>query len=464
MVFKIIIIGSNPIFSAMWIKKIFKKYLKIFFEKYLIIFLKKYCSKFTINYLIIFFKKHFSFFYIKLTKSFKKIFQIKHQKNYIKNRFIILQKYTYHFIYLSYSALKWSYFPQTLTFLKNFFIKNSNFYYSGVFDFLKKFKLFSISFCISFGLLLLLMYVHLVSLNKIIMFWFFLFLCIYWTFSTFVFFIKKYYWSRFTTANQRFWKRTLILFWILEFFLFFIFLYLTHNANTESVFMLDQIQIFKQFLSPVNYFLLNLSLITFIILYLYLVLLNIKWQNFNKLILFFFFISLLLGFVLFFEGYQFFHLVNYYSNLYWEYDIDAEVWSIEFESRKTRTYHHYTILLGILKFWHIVFIISMWVFFLMRALELRRFRYLTIASNLQNFLFLYIFNWILLFPWIKFFLIYFFTYTYTEFFIHFRNYFFFFFWFDLYSYIGWVFYFDVAWIKTTYNLTCDYLYWIHRFS
>lgn len=299
-------------------------------------------------------------------------------------------------------------------------IKSTTFFLYGYFDFLKKFKLTFFALFYAFFFLCLLVHNQLSSVQKLFALWFLLGSNIYWLLSTFVFFIKKYYWGKFTTANQRFWKRTLLIFWVIEFFLFGIFLYLTFNANAESYFMLDQLQIYKKFLISIRLFIFNLSFPTLLIFISYFLLLNLKWQIFNKLTLLFLFASNLLGFILFTECYQFFHLINYYSNLFWDYDVDAEVWLLEFESRKTRTHHHYAILLAIIKFWHIIIIVGIWVFFFLRAMEVKRFRYPSLAANLQNFFILYIFNWVVLFPWFKFFCKFLITYTLPQFFLHFR--------------------------------------------
>lgn len=309
--------------------------------------------------------------FLEILKNFnsdKKILIFFHKIKYIHTifNFNFLQLLLYFIFFNNIFSL---YMFKTQFFQKNqktnfFKIKLNNInYLEGFYDFFKKFKITFFSLFCCFCLIYLLSYNHSISTQKIISFWFLVFMNIYWLLSTFIFFKKKYYWGKFTTANQRFWKRSLLLFWILEFFLFSIFLYLTCNANTESYYMLDQLQIYKFFLFSIRVFLLNLSIITFIILIYYFIFLTIKWQIFNKLVLFFLFITIILGFNLFFELYQFFHIINYYSNIYWEYDSDLEVWSLEFESRKTRTQHHYSILLGILKFWHIIFIVCVWFFF-----------------------------------------------------------------------------------------------------
>jgi hypothetical protein len=392
----------------------------------------------------------------------KNLFLKKKSSTYF-DMFILLQKNSFKLFQLFFVLLKWK-FIKNISTQQNIFVKNKNFFFLyGIFDFLKKFKIVILIFLFSFLFLIFLIYLHLVTLNKIIFLWFLVFLNIYWILSTFVFFIKKYNWGRFTTANQRFWKRSLLLIWIIEFFLFGIFFYLTHNANSESFYMLDQLQIYKNFLSPINFFLVNLSLVTCIIIFLYLCLLNLKWQNFNKLTLVFLIISNILGFILFFECYQFYHLINYYCNIIWEYDIDSEIWSLEFESRKSRTYHHYSILLAILRFWHIIFIIITWFFFFLRALEIGRFRYISVAASLQNFLFLYVFNWIFLFPWLKFFIKYYSMYSYTDLFVHFRFFASYQLFIDFYIFIEYFLFFDFFSFQFFFNSVYDYFYWSFYF-
>ena len=67
----------------------------------------------------------------------------------------------------------------------------------------------------------------------------------YLLFSGFVFFIKKYQYRLYTSVIQRFWRRTLIIFWAIEGSLFTCFVYLIFNASQEPVHVYDNIQIYK---------------------------------------------------------------------------------------------------------------------------------------------------------------------------------------------------------------------------
>ncbi len=263
-------------------------------------------------------------------------------------------------------------------------------------------RIWILSLIIGLSIIYYSMVIRCLPFNKTVFVWIVVAMFSYWLLSGFVFFIKKYQFGKFTSAVQRFWRRSYILFWLLEFFLFGVFIYLTLNANQESFYMFDQIQIFKTHLYSWRLFLIKLFPLTFLLVFGYLFLLTIKWNILSKHTIWLVLITVLLTFVVWNEFYQFFHVVNFYGNFNWIYDIDEKVWSLELEPRKTRTVNHYVMLLIVLKFWHIVFIFGFWIFFVLRSLEIGRIRYPLLSANLQNFLILYLFAWVNMYPWIKF--------------------------------------------------------------
>jgi hypothetical protein len=244
--------------------------------------------------------------------------------------------------------------------------------------------------------------IRLLPVNKVLFEWVCILMFLYWLISGFVFFIKKYQFGKYTSVVQRFWRRSYILFWILEGYLFLIFFYLTVNASAESFYMYDQTQIYKTHLYSWRFFLLKLLPITFLIVIGYIYLLSLRSIVFSKNVLFLFLLTAVLTYVIWLEFYQFYHILHFYGNLFWVYDIDDHTWNLELEPRRTRIVNHYTTILMILKFWHIVFIYGFWVFFLLRVSELNRVRYPLLSANLQNFIVLYIFAWVSMYPWIKF--------------------------------------------------------------
>jgi hypothetical protein len=71
----------------------------------------------------------------------------------------------------------------------------------------------------------------------------------------FVFFLKKYKYNKYTTAMHRYWRHTFAIFWLLESYLFLVFLYLAIFSSQEPFFSDDSIQLFKNFAYPWRLFL-----------------------------------------------------------------------------------------------------------------------------------------------------------------------------------------------------------------
>lgn len=248
-----------------------------------------------------------------------------------------------------------------------------------------------------------LLVIKLLPFNKIIFGWLMLAMFFYWLISGFVFFIKKYRYAKFTSSNQRFWKRSYILFWLIESCLFVVFLYLTFNANNEPVYMYDFSQIFKTHLFSWRFFLLKIfPIVIFFMLGYFLLIVN-KWSSFSKIQIILSIMTLLIVYFTWLEFYQIFHLTQFYGNLSWIYDVDEHLWNLEVEFRRTRITNHYVMICFFAKFFHIIFILIFWMFFVLRAFELKKVTYPLLAANLQNFIFLYIMSWIYMYPWFKFF-------------------------------------------------------------
>jgi len=220
--------------------------------------------------------------------------------------------------------------------------------------------------------------------------------------SGFVFFIKKYQYRLYTSAIQRFWRRSLMVFWLLEGFLISVFVYLILNANQEPVYVYDNIQVFKTHLFSWRYFLVKIILSSLLVILTYMFLLSIKWNTFTKTNNIALFITVILLYVAWLEFYQLFHLLNCYGTSNWVYDFSEHLWNLELEFKRTRIVNHYVTIGLIAKFWHVVFAVVFWVFFLLRGFESTRFRYPLLAANLQNFLLIYFLGWLYMYPWLKF--------------------------------------------------------------
>lgn len=247
-----------------------------------------------------------------------------------------------------------------------------------------------------------LLYIRALPINKIVFEWILIIMFLYWLLSGFVFFIKKYQYSKFTSVIQRFWKRSYILFWLIESGVFLVFFYLTINSTAEPVYMYDQIRPLKTFLFSWRLFLLKILPIVFLILLGYFLHLSLKWNLYNKQSAIVLIITLLIIYIVWLEFYQFFHVINFYGNLFWSYDSDEFLWNLEVDFRRTRLQNNYIAICLMAKFWHLVFIFVFWVFFILRVSETSRIRYPLLVANLQNFIILYIMSWLYMLPWLKF--------------------------------------------------------------
>ena len=223
----------------------------------------------------------------------------------------------------------------------------------------------------------------------------------YLLFSGFVFFIKKYQYRLFTSVIQRFWRRSLIIFWAIEGSLFTCFVYLIFNASQEPIYVYDNIQIYKTHFYSWRYFLPKTILSTLLIILTYMLILSIKWNTFTKTNNLALFITIILLYTAWLEFYQLFHLMNCYGNTSWVYDFSEHIWNLELEFKRTRIVNHYVTIGLVAKFWHVVFAVVFWVFFLLRGVESSRYRYPLLAANIQNFLLIYIMSWLYMYPWFK---------------------------------------------------------------
>lgn len=225
---------------------------------------------------------------------------------------------------------------------------------------------------------------------------------LYLLFSGFVFFLKKYQYRLYTSAIQRFWRRTLIIFWIIEGSLFMCFLYLTLNASQEPVHTYDNIQIYKTHFYSWRFFLIKNFLAAILVLLVHTLVLSIKWNTFvknNNVILL---ITAIILYISWMEFYQLYHMLGSYGTVNWVYSHKEHLWDLELEFRKTRIVNHFVTLTLIAKFWHIVFVTVFWLFFVLRGFESSTYNYSLLVANLQNFLIVYFMGWLYMYPWFKF--------------------------------------------------------------
>lgn len=372
----------NNGFRAIWVE--LRHILNTIFFHYLLLkdntLNKEYNRNYTTNFnfrKIIFSKNFFYIFFFKIvnlidTTSFK------------KNRFEFRLNQT-----------NWGFYFSK----NNFFYKNN---LQGLKFLFKFFKSWLVSLLLFSIIYYYLVYIRLLPFNKLIALWVLVVMFLYWLFSGFVFFSKKYQFNKYTTAIQRFWKRTYIIFWLIEIGTFLVFFYLTINSTSEPVYMYDQLKLYKTHLFSWRMFLYKMVPFMVIILLCSYLLTSLKWSSFSKQSNILIAITIILLYILWLEFYQFFHILSFYSNINWVFDYDEYIWSLELDSRRTRLYNNYIALCLFAKFWHFVFIFIFWVFFLLRVQEQSRIRYGFLAANFQNFIIIYMMSWVYMYPWVKF--------------------------------------------------------------
>lgn len=244
--------------------------------------------------------------------------------------------------------------------------------------------------------------IRLLPFNKTVFNWIMLGMFFYWFMSGFVFFAKKYKYTKFTSVIQRFWKRSYIVFWLIEASLFIIFFYLTINASMEPFYFYDSAYLHKQHLFSWRLFFLKNMILVLLLNLSYFLLINIKWNPFNKIQVLFLPITFLLIYVTWIETYQIYHIIQFYGPLSWVYDTEERLWNLEGELKRTRIVNHYVAICFLAKYFHVIFILIFWIFFALRCFEQKRVHYTLLSANIQNFIFLYIMSWVYMYPWFKF--------------------------------------------------------------
>ena len=263
------------------------------------------------------------------------------------------------------------------------------------------FKNWIISILIFFLLTGFLLSCRLIPFNKFLFTLVSLGFFIYILISGFIFFFKKYRFSKYTTAMNRFWRRTFSIFWLLEGFLFLIFLYLVLFSSQDPFFMYDNQQAYKDFTYSWRDFICESTIILSIIVILYKFQIRLKDISYSKI---FFILSVttsMLVVLTWLEFYQFYYTVMHYNGIDWLYDDELNSWVIEPEVKKTRIMLHFITICLIAKFWHFIFILAFWIFTVLKWLQSDSIFFSLYGANLQNFIILYLLNSIVMYSWLK---------------------------------------------------------------
>jgi hypothetical protein len=292
-----------------------------------------------------------------------------------------------------------------------------NFFY---FSFFFIFKFFFLSSLLLVLLIYIFLVYHITPFFKIILTWASLGFFFYTLISGFVYFIKKTTFSKYTDVLQRFWKRSFSLFWLIEGGLFLVFVYLTLTSSSELFYSYDSQKLFKLHFVSLKFFFFKLCLINLILILLYFLLTACQNNNEGSLFLVYLLTSILIAYMLWLEFYQFYIFLQYVGSFSWLFSTDSAEFSLESELKRSRVSNNFFLICAIAKFWHFIFIVFCWFFYVSRYLESGSSRIPLISTSIQNFLILYLLNLISIYPYIKYLLRKYMNESYTWFFTEFN--------------------------------------------
>lgn len=226
-------------------------------------------------------------------------------------------------------------------------------------------------------------------------------LLFFWLFSGFNFFLKRYRFGKFTSAIQRFWKRTNTYFWLIEGFLFSLFFYYYLNSSQEVNYFFDEASLNQTYLPSLvsGYF--SLFFLLIISVYSYYIMLNLPNFVFKQIVFHLKVVSLFMIVVFLLECYQFYYVLTAFFEINWVFNPQTNLWSLEWFSPKLRVKHQYFLLALIAKYWHFLFIFFSWLFVIMKCFEQKRLHYTLFGVNVQNCLLLILLNLLFYVGWLK---------------------------------------------------------------
>lgn len=273
------------------------------------------------------------------------------------------------------------------------------------------------------SLLFILLLIDYFSVNflKQIAVWIVVGLLFFWLMSGFNFFLKRYRFGKFTSAIQRFWKRTNAYFWLIEGFLFILFFYYYLNSSQEVLYMFDESNLNQTFLLPITAFYLNLILLIILIIYSYYVLHNLVNYSYKQLLIHLTVITLTIIYIFLAECYQFYYVLTFFFENTLSLDEDHNSWVLTVDNPKIRLKQQYFLLALIAKYWHFLFIFFSWLFLVIKSYEQKRIYYNLFSLNIQNLLLLLLLNTLFITNWLKWLVRRFYDVSYYWFFTDYNN-------------------------------------------
>lgn len=282
-------------------------------------------------------------------------------------------------------------------------------------------KSFILPLFISIFLLIIIIDYYNINFIRQLAAWAIVGLIFFWLMSGFNFFLKRYRFGKFTSAIQRFWKRTNTYFWMIEGFLFCLFFYYYINSSQEVYYFFDESNLNQNFLTSLISFYSTSIVLIFLIMYSIYLMLNLANLTYKQQIMHIKIITILMVYIFLLECYQFYYVITLFSELTWDFDNASNLWTVNWRSPKVRVKTQYIILALIAKYWHFLFIFFSWLFLVLKSFEQKRIHYTLFGVNLQNCILLFILNILFNINWLRWIFRRFYDTTYYWFFLDFNN-------------------------------------------
>lgn len=292
------------------------------------------------------------------------------------------------------------------------FQKNVNVYSNIIQKLLLKIKAFTymlifnlkwimVAFLISIIYFIVSLYYIQIDFTKQTALWYLFVILYYLLMSTFNSFLIKYKYGKFTSAIQRFWKRTGMVFWLIEGFLFLLFFYYFLNSSQEPLYMFDYSSLNQELLVQLKTTYKNLLLLSLAIYLSFILIYNLNYLQFTQNIVILLVILLIIFYSLYIESYQFVYVISLFGDKNWIFEDISQSWVLEMEQNNLRVKQQYFVYCLVAKYWHFIFIFISWFFFFIKSLESKKITYTMLGYNTQNLLILYVLNIMCLIQWLK---------------------------------------------------------------
>lgn len=217
--------------------------------------------------------------------------------------------------------------------------------------------------------------------------------------QTFMFLYKTYRLSKYTNLNQKFWKRSLFMFWAIEVFLFLIIFYLWINSPANLKPGMNHMTMLRHAKVGINNHLENFILPGLLVISSHYLIIFKKNNHFLLQSTIIFGQTIILAWIVRSEFYQMFEVVCRSTTLeaIFVEKRKSEVfllenWASEKIWREDIVKNHFKLLTVFLKFWHVVFIGLFHVFHALRFIEYKTLSHDSLGASLYNMTFLVWFN------------------------------------------------------------------------